>query len=208
MASPATTTPPASTQPEEFDPLEFWLRYRSQILLYTGMVVAALIIYFVYWSVQTATREHSEQALVAAKSPEDYRKVAESYPRSAAGGDALLFLADAQRKEGKLDDANATLRGFIEKHPKHTLIAGAYTSLGANLEAQAKLDDALTNYKKVTTTYPTSFSAPIAYIAQGRVLQAQNKTEEARHAYETVMTQFPESPFRQEAMSLMGKLKK
>jgi TolA-binding protein len=208
MASPAATTPPASSAPEEFDPLVFWIKYKSRILLYTTMVIAALALYFAYWSIEKSRREHSEQALANAKTPEDYRKVVEEYPKSAAAGDALLLLGDKLRAEGKLDESSAALKSFIEKFPKHSLISGAYTSLAANQEAQGKLDEALLSYKKVTTSYPTSFSAAAAYIAQGRILGQQGKADEARHAYETVMTQFAESPFQQEAMMEMRKLKK
>jgi TolA-binding protein len=160
--------------------------------------------------VQTTTREHADQALATAKTADDYRKVADTYPSTAAAGDALLLLADAQRKEGKFDDANATLKRFIDKHPKHSLLPGAYLALGANLEAQGKNDDALTNYKKVATTYPNSYAAPSAYLGQGRALEAQGKTDEARHVYENVMAQpqFKESAFRQEALNMLGKLKK
>ena len=208
MASPAATTPPASSAPEEFDPLVFWIKHKSQILMYTTMVIVALALYFAYWVFEKSRREHSEQALANAKTVEDYRKVVDEYPKSAAAADALLLEADKLRDEGKFDESTAALRSFIEKFPKHSLISGAYASLAADQEAQGKLDDALLNYKKVTASYPTSFSAAAAYIAQGRILNQQGKTEEARHAYETVMTQFAESPFQQEAMMEMRKLKK
>jgi TolA-binding protein len=208
MASPAATTPPASSAPEEFDPLVFWIKHKSQILMYTTMVIVALALYFTYWVIQKTTREHSEQALAGAKTVEDYKKVVDGYPKSAAAGNALLLMADKLRAEGKFDESSTALKSFIEKFPKHSLISGAYTSLAANQEAQGKLDDALLSYKKVTASYPTSFSAPAAYIAQGRILEQQGKTEEARHAYETVMTQFAESPFQQEAMGMMRNLKK
>lgn len=208
MASPAATTPPSSPPPEEFDPLVFWIKHKNQILMYTTMLVVALALYFAYWTYQTKTRENSEAALANAKSADDYKKVADSYARSAAAANALLLLADKQREEGKLDESNATLKSFIERFPKHNLISGAYASLAANLELQGKLDEALLNYKKLTMSFPTSFSAPAAYVAQGRILEQQGKTEDARHAYETVMTQFSESPFQSEAMRLMGKMKK
>ncbi|HEV7401908.1 MAG TPA: tetratricopeptide repeat protein [Chthoniobacteraceae bacterium] len=208
MASPAATTPPASSAPEEFDPLVFWIKYRSQILMYLTMLVVALALYFTYWKIQQTARENSEAALAGAKTTGDYKKVADEYPKSAAAANALLLLADKLRAEGKLDESTAALKSFIERFPKHSLISGAYTSLAANQEAQGKLDDALVSYKKVTTNYPTSFSAAAAYIAQGRILDQQGKTEDARHAYETVMTQFAESPFRDEAMAMMRKAKK
>jgi TolA-binding protein len=208
MASPAATTPPASSAPEEFDPLVFWIKYRSRILMYTTMLIVALALYFTYWGIQESTRKHSEQALAEAKTAADYKKVADEYPKSAAAGNALLLMADKLRTEGKLDESSAALKSFIERFPKHSLISGAYTSLAVNQEAQGKLDDALVSYKKVTTSYPTSFSAPAAYVAQGRILDQQGKPDEARHAYETVMTQFSESPFQQEAMRMMQKVKK
>ena len=124
MASPAATTPPASSAPEEFDPLVFWIKHKSRIVLYTTMVVAALALYFAYWTVEKTRREHSEQALANAKTVEDYRKVVDDYPKSAAAGDALLLMADKLRTEGKLDESSAALKSFIERFPKHSLISG------------------------------------------------------------------------------------
>lgn len=208
MASPVATTPPASSAPEEFDPLVFWIKHKNQILMYTTLLIVAAALFVGYQMIQTKIRVNSEKALAAAKTAEDYKKVADEYPKSAAAADALLLLADKLRADGKLDESNTALKSFIERFPKHDLISGAYTSLAANQEAQNKLDDALLSYKKVTTNYPTSFSAPSAYIAQGRILEQQGKLDDARHAYETVMTQFAESPFQGEAMRMMGKLKK
>ncbi len=207
MASTATFQP-APPPPDEFDPLEFWIRHRSRILLYGGLLIFAGLIYLAYWWSQTAMREKAAQSLAAAASTEDFRKVADQYPHTTAGGNALLLLAEHQRSEGKLDDSSATLQSFLQKHPKHPLLSGAYTSLAANQEAQGKLDDALATYKKVTTGFPNSFSVAAAYLAQGRILTAQGKAEEARHAYETVIASYPESLFREEASVQLAKLKK
>jgi predicted negative regulator of RcsB-dependent stress response len=207
MASTAPTTTPAPP-PEEFDPLEFWIRHRSRIILYTSLAIAALLVVGIYEFAHQRMVAASEQAFTLANKPEEFQKVIAEYPKLPAAAAAELVLAGQQRDAGKLDESNATLKAFIDKHPQHPMLSGAYTSMAANQTAAGKLDDALNTYKKVTATWPSSFSAAPAWLGEAQILQKQGKTEEARHAYETIVTQFPESPFASEAFRQSQKLKK
>ncbi len=218
MAEPVPTDaplhPPAvstvSTLPPEaeFDPLEFWIRHRGKILLYGGLLAAALLIYGIYELARQRTAQAAQRAYASAKSAEDFRRVLTDYPRTVPGANAHLMLADKLRGEGKPDEAIATLRTFIDQHPDHPLISGAHASLAASQEAAGKLDEALATFQKVATSYPTSFSAPGAWIGQGRIFKAQGKMDEAKRAYETVKTQFAESLFANEAQQELQSLGK
>jgi len=191
-----------------FDPLEFWIRHKSKIVLYSGLLVAALIAFGLFEVTQQRTKVASAAAYAAAKTEDDFRKVAADYPRNVAGANAELMLAEQQRAAGKLDDSLATLRNFVMKHPAHPLIAGAYASLGSVEEAKGDLGEALSTYQKITTSFPNSYAAPVGWLGQARVLKAQGKTEEARRSYETVIGQFQATAYANEAQRQVQSLKK
>jgi tetratricopeptide (TPR) repeat protein len=200
------TTP--MPQDTGFDPLEFWIRHKSKIVLYSGLLLGALIVFGIFELIQQRAKVASEAAYAAAKTEDDFRKVAADYPRNIAGANAELMLAEHQRADGKLDDSLATLRTFVTKHPTHPLIAGAYASLATTEEAKGDLGEALSTYQKITTSFPNSYAAPLGWLGQARVLKAQGKTEEARRSYETVIGQFQGSAFANEAQRQVQSLKK
>jgi TolA-binding protein len=208
MPDPSTATTNPVPQDTGFDSLEFWIRYKSKILLYGALIIVALAIFGLYKWNEDRVKAASEAAFSTAKTADDFRKVAEEYPRSIAGANAQLMLADRQRADGKLDDAIATLRSFVSQHPDHPLISVAWTSLASALEAKADFGEALTTYQKVTMSYPTSATAPVAFLGQARVLAAQGKSEDARRIYETVIGQFQNSPFAMRAQQQVQLLKK
>jgi TolA-binding protein len=205
MPSPTSTPQPAET---EFDPLVFWIKHQSKILLFAGLLVVALVAYGISEYVHNKRKASAQALLANAHSVEDYRKVIANYAGSMPAGDAYLMLADKLRSEGKLDESSAALHTFIDKYPEHPLISGAWTSLAGNLEAQGKLDEALSTYQKVTTTYPNSFSTPLALLAQARILVEKGKTEDGRRLYEQMLTQFPGNIAAQQAQMELRKLKK
>src|SRR5207247_7195982 len=104
--------------------------------------------------------------LARSKSAEDYQQVIARYPKTPAGADAYLLLAEAQRREGKFADANATLQVFITKNPNHELVSTARMALAANLELMGKTDEALSTYQQVASLYQNSFNAPLALLAE------------------------------------------
>ncbi len=203
--SPTPTTTPAETG---FDPLVFWIQYRSKILLLAGLFAVALTVFALSEYIRQRTNSSAQQLFGAANTADGYREVIAKYSGTISAGNAHLMLAEKLRQEGKLDESTATLRTFIEKYPKHPLLSGAWTSIAANLEAQGKADEALSTYQKVSTSYANSFSAPAALMAQARLLEVKGKTEEARRIFEQVMTQYQENAAAQQAAQEVRRLKK
>ena len=209
MSTNVETSPsPLPPQDDGFDLLEFWIRHRTRVLLYGALLVIALVIFGLYQFAHQREIANAEEAFSRAAKAEDYQKIIDTWPKLPAAASAQLLLAAEQRRAGKLDESNALLKSFIEKHPQHELLPGAWTSLAVNAEQSGKLDEAMNSYQKVIATWPTSFSAPVAWIGKARVLQEQGKTDDARHAYETVISNFAESPFAGEAMRETQRLKK
>lgn len=205
MPSP---TPSAPTADPGFDPLVFWIKHQSKILLLLGLFVVALGGYAISEFVRNKHAAAAQTALANAKSADDYRKVIADYSGSMPAGDAYLLLAEKLRAEGKLDESSTTLHTFIDKYASHPLISGAWTSLATNLEQQGKVDEALGIYQKVSTNYANTFSAPLALLSQARLLNQKGKTEDARRIYEQVVAQYQDNFAAQQASMELRKLKK
>src|SRR5213593_2164336 len=185
----------------------FWERFKSQIVatLVVLMVAAAgFVAYRVYVDRQSAA---ASALLARSKSAEDYQQVIARYPKTPAGADAYLLLAEAQRKEGKFADANATLQVFITQNPNHEFVSTARMAMAANLESMGKSDEALSIYEQIASTYPNSFNAPLALLSQVYILKTKNRMDDARRICETILTQHRASFWAGEAMQELRLLK-
>ena len=207
MSSP-TATPQATTPDPGFDPVAFWYLHKTKIIALLAIFVIGLAGYGIQQWMEGASRAASQAALAKAASEDDFKKVIADYSGSVAAANARLRLAELQRKGGKLDESTTTLKAFIEQHPQHSLIPGAWLGVAANQEAAGKADDALATYQKVATTYPTSYAAALALLGQGRLQKEKGQIDLAKRSYEQVATQFQNSDFAQQALQQSATLKK
>ena len=182
-------------------------KYRNQILLgVAAVLIAAVLIggYYFY----TARREASASAMLAdAKSAADYQKIIADEGGTGAAVSAYLLLAEMQRKEQKLTEANATLQAFAQKNPKNEFVPTAKMAMAGNLESLGKADDAFETYRRVAAEYPRSFIAPFALLSQVHLLKEKGQVDEARRVCETVLTQYRESYASTEASRYLRMLK-
>jgi tetratricopeptide (TPR) repeat protein len=153
-------------------------------------------------------RAAAARDFAAAKTEDDYRRVIQAHSGSVVAANARLMLADQLRAAGKLDEAAATLREFIDKNANHPLIAGAWTSLGFTQQDQGKNDEALNTFQRVAATYPTSFAAPVALLAQARLYKVRGEMDQAKRLYEQVVSQFGQTNFAREALMETQRLPK
>lgn len=204
---PVTRPVPNSTTDAVLETQLFWVKYRLQILaVLIGLVVVGAI--YGGYRVYTSRRDDAAAAaLASAKSAADYQKVIADYPSAPTAGSAYLLLAETQRKEQKVVDANATLKAFTDKHPKHPLAAMARMAMAGNLESLGKTDEALEMYRRLAADNPRNFNAPFALLAQVHLLKQAGKPDEARRVCETVLTQYRESYAATEATRYLQSLK-
>ena len=174
----------------------FWLRFQKEIA--AALIVALLaIIGFAGYRFYTNWRNSTAADLLGnAKAAQDYQEVIARYPGTPAGASACLLLAEAQRKEKKLAEANATLQSFIDKYPEHDFVPTARLAMAANLESMGKNDEALSIYQEVATKYANTYAAPLALISEVPLLKAKNRIEDARRVCEEILTKYrmPGSP--------------
>ena len=171
----------------------FWDRYKKEVMAVLVVALLAVAGYGGYKFYSDHRENVAATALASAKSASDFQKVISDYPSTAAGASAYLLLADAQRNEKKLSEANTTLQTFLDKFPKHELRATAQLALAGNLEAQGKPDEALTAYQRLVAADPHGFVAPIALYSQIHILKEKNQIAEARKVCETIMTEYRDS---------------
>jgi len=185
----------------------FWERFKNEIVA-ASIVLVLTVIGFTGYRFYSDRQAAAASALLAgAKNAEDYQQLIARYPKTPAGADAYLLLAEAQRSEKKFADANATLQVFITKNPNHEFVSTARMAMAANLESMGKSNEALSMYRQIAATYPNSFNAPLALLSQAYILKAQNRNDEARAVCETILTQYRESFWAGEAVRQLQLLK-
>ena len=185
----------------------FWERFKTEIIAALIIVMLAIIGFGAYRFYIDRKAAAASALLANAKSADAYQQVIADYPNTPAAADAYLLLAEAQRKEKKFTEANATLQVFIDKNPNHELVSTAKMAMAANLESMGKNDEALSMYQQIASTYPNSFNAPLALLSQVYLLKSRNQTEEARRVCETILTRHRESFWAGEAAQELRLLK-
>jgi len=185
----------------------FWERFKTEIIAALIIVMLAIIGFGAYRFYIDRKAAAASALLASAKSADAYQQVIADYPNTPAAADAYLLLAEAQRKEKKFTEANATLQVFIDKNPNHELVSTAKMAMAANLESMGKNDEALSIYQQIASIYPNSFNAPLALLSQVYLLKSKNQTEEARRVCETILTRHRESFWAGEAAQELRLLK-
>jgi len=185
----------------------FWERFKTEIIAALIIVMLAIIGFGAYRFYIDRNAAAASALLASAKSADAYQQVIADYPNTPAAADAYLLLAEAQRKEKKFTEANATLQVFIDKNLNHELVSTAKMAMAANLESMGKNDEALSMYQQIASTYPNSFNAPLALLSQVYLLKSRNQTEEARRVCETILTRHRESFWAGEAAQELRLLK-
>ena len=204
--SPAVIRMPIAKQATTDRPLEaqvFWYKYQREIAILLGLAVLGIVGVAGYRLYRDRREVTAATLFSAAKMPAAYEDLINQYSDTAAAASAYLLLADAQRKDGKYAEANATLGKFLEKFPRHELANTARMAMAANLQAMGKDDEAFATYQQIASANVPGFNAPTALIEQVHILQEKGRTEDARRICETIMTQYRDSYAAMEASQLL-----
>jgi len=177
-----------------FDGDLFWAKYRSTIIGAAIAVVVVVVGGGFYWLSERNTRINSEKAFADATTLEAWQTLIAQYPKSQAAADAYFLVAAAQRDGGKIEDATATYKKFLDTFPKNALAGAARLGIAQNLEQQNKMSEALDALRDVQSQDGKSYAASFALLEQARILLRQNKLEEARAALDTLTQSYPASP--------------
>ena len=185
----------------------FWIRFKKEIAAVMIMAVLGFVGYAGYRFYSEYRNNAAAGLLASAKTAQDYQKVVAQYPNTRAEASAYLLLAEAQRKDKKFADSNATLQLFVNKNAEHELVATAHMTMAANLASMGRTDEAVAKYRQIATSYPKSYVAPFALLAQVELLKSKGRTDEARRACETLLTNYRESILAGEATRQLRSLR-
>ena len=192
-----------ATTDSALDAQVFWYKYQREIAILLGLAVLGIVGLASYRLYRDRREAAAATLFSAAKTPAAYEAIINQHSDTAAAASAYLLLADAQRRDGKFAEANATLTKFLEKFPGHQLANTARMAMAANQQAVGKEDEAFATYQQVVSANVPGFNAPMALIEQVRILQDKGKTEDARRICETIMMQYRDSYAAMEASQLL-----
>ncbi|MCS7091274.1 MAG: tetratricopeptide repeat protein [Verrucomicrobiota bacterium] len=201
-----------ATEPTWWIEAYAWAETRKRQLLWglIGLLVLGLgVSYYLYWRGQRrieaawALSEAAAPALTArdqAPRASAYLAVAERFPRTQAGGHALLLAATALQQEGDLAGAQVRFEQFLREHRGSPLFPQAIFGLATLLELQGRTNEAMERYESLAERRVEM--DPVALVARlrlGRLSEARGEWERARRHYEEVARAVPMSSIGGEA---------
>ena len=167
---------------------------------------------FGYYYYQLNQREQLEDtariALTQAKTPEDFAKVAEQYPKTDQATLAQLSAADAaylaRDYASAISDYQKVLNGGTEVNDD--LRNSAQLGLGSAFEATGKTDDALNAYLAAANLGDKNAFAPYAYIAAARIYEQRGDKDNERKILTEAASLDADSPSVREAQYQLKQL--
>ncbi|MEI6493347.1 MAG: tetratricopeptide repeat protein, partial [Verrucomicrobiota bacterium] len=141
-----------------------------------------------------------------AKDIPQFEAVVKNYGGTMPSADAVLLIAAANQKAGKLDESTAAFQNFLKSFPTHPLAGGALLGIGQNQDAAGNSKDAMATYQQVVEKYPKSYAAPFAGYAQAEILLRDFRNDEAKVVLDSLVSQFPDSTIARMAAAQLTRL--
>lgn len=180
----------------EMDPLQKMLgpsdieafvdKYKVQLLLGFVGVIALIALAFVLKASGEERRTEIANAFTAATTIEELDKVASEYNGTVAGGNALIRKAALLEEEGKKDEVQSTLGGFLTTYPNHPRKDQVLLILGRLAESEEKWSLARSYYQQVDLD---SEAIGYAKLHLGDILMQEGKYEEAETYYGNIYSE-------------------
>ncbi|MGJ8726460.1 MAG: tetratricopeptide repeat protein [Roseibacillus sp.] len=188
-STPAAPAPLGEIEhgPSKFD--EFMEKNVKKLILLALLIVIGVAAVVIMSQLADAKQREAGNALLAAESPDDYRKVSADFPDSGAAGSAQLLLAGQLWDEGKESEAIETLQALISKSD-NLAAAQAKFSLAGMLLKQGKTDEAKANYEALLSNSEAKYLQPMSLVALGDIAQAAGDEEKAKEYYQRKLDEF------------------
>jgi tol-pal system protein YbgF len=124
----------------------------------------------------------------------DVASAAESAPAELPQGAKPLYDHSlALMRRGEYDQAEASLRVFLDRHPEDDLVSAALYWLGETHYVRDSYRDAAFSFVDVYSKYPKSSKAPDSLLKLGMSLHALGNVNEACTAFATLKTEYPDA---------------
>jgi len=184
----------------------FWHTHKTNILLGILAVLAIGGGSLAWYVNSTMTAKNSVAALAVANNVSQFEAVIKNYGGTMPAADAILLVAVANQKAGKLDESTAAFQNFLKSFPTHPLAGGALLGIGQNQDAAGNSKDAMATYQQVVEKYPKSYAAPFAGYAQAEILLRDFRRDEAKVVLDSLVSQFPDSMIARLAAAQLSRL--
>jgi tol-pal system protein YbgF len=109
-------------------------------------------------------------------------------------------------KEGKIDEALKSLKGFMEKYPKSELADNAQFWIGECYMSKKQYDLAILAYQDVIKNHPNGNKVPNAILRQGVAAELYGDKKLARALYKKLIEKFPTTSEAKTAKERLAKL--
>lgn len=186
--------------------IDYLLLHKTVATTVLVIVVGVVLGVLAYRSHINAYDDGALAAFEAARSAEDYRGVAETYPGSSIEPRALLYCGRKLIDEKRYDEALTVYSSFVQTYPSHALAPSAMAFCGMISEQEKKFQEAATRYQSVVDSHPQSFVAPLALLNMGSCFEKLGNAAEAKKAYEKIVSEYPASAWKDDAQARIGKL--
>ena len=196
----------AVVEHDEIDAALFWHTHKTNILLGILAVLAIVGGSLAWYVNSTMTANNSVAALAVANEIPQLEAVIKNYAGTMPAADAMLLVAAANQKAGKLDESSAAFQNFLKSFPTHPLAGGALLGVGQNQDAAGNSKDAMSTYQQVVEKYPKSYAAPFAGYAQAEILLRDFRRDEAKVVLDSLVSQFPESTIARLAAAQLSRI--
>ena len=184
----------------------FWHTHKKNILVGLFAVVAIGGGSLAWYVSSTLTAKNSVVALAAANEILQLEAVIKNYGGTMPAADAMLLVAAASQKAGKLDESTVAFQSFLASFPAHPLAGGALLGIGQNQDAAGNSKDAMATYQQVIEKYPKSYAAPFAGYVQAEILLRDFRRDEAKVVLDSLVSQFPDSSIARLAAAQLSRL--
>ena len=191
---------------DEIDAALFWHTHKNNILLGILAVLAVGGGSLAWYVSSSLTAKNSVAALAVANDVPQFEAVIKNYGGTMSAADAMLLVAAANQKAGKLDESTAAFQNFLKSFPAHPLAGGALLGVGQNQDAAGNSKDAMATYQQVVEKYPKSYAAPFAGYAQAEILLRDFRRDEAKVVLDSLVSQFPESTIARLAAAQLSRI--
>jgi TolA-binding protein len=191
---------------DELDAALFWHTHKNTILL--GALALILVIGggLAWYVHSTVTAKNGIAALATASEIPQLDAVIKNYGGTTPAADAILLVAAANRKAGKLEESSAAFQEFLKSFPTNPLAGGALLGIGQNQDAAGNATEASATYQQVIEKYPKSYAAPFAAYSQAEILLRDFKRDEAKVVLNSLVAQFPDSTIARLAAAQLSRL--
>ncbi|MBC7329624.1 tetratricopeptide repeat protein [bacterium] len=143
-------------------------------------------IMFIAWA-YADKREYEKAGVI-------FLSIANAFPGSEVGMEALLRVGDMFFKAGKTDDAINIYNKFIKQYPNDEGTISAMMNLAWCYAQKEDYERAAQTFKMIADNFPRSEQAPEALLRAGDMFSKAGKMDEAIKAYQDFVDKYPNDP--------------